>query len=59
MSSQNEFFPKIGALAEQTDQIPDNVEEEERNEIAPVEEIESLCLQCGENVSNNGSRNTF
>jgi zinc finger protein len=54
MSASN-LFPSIGTIAEKTDAIPDipsdappaqPVFDEER----PLEEIESLCMSCGEQV---------
>jgi hypothetical protein len=54
----NEFFPNIGAVAQQTDDLPEQEEikqygdqvtvdsEEER----PLQEVESLCMNCGEQV---------
>jgi len=53
--STNNFFPSIRTLAEKTDAIPDipddappaqPIFDEER----PLEEIESLCMSCGEQV---------
>ena len=52
-SKPNDFFPKIGEVAEKTDALADkdllertNEEDEDR----PVEEVESLCMSCGEQV---------
>jgi len=53
-SGSNEFFPKIGQVAEKTDALEDK-DISERTEgdddgDRPVEEIESLCMNCGEQV---------
>lgn len=42
------MFPKIGEVADQTDLAPtqENTEDEERT----VQEIESLCMQCEQQV---------
>ena len=53
-SKSNEFFPKIGEVAEKTDAledkgIPEQIREDD-DEDHPVEEIESLCMNCGEQV---------
>ena len=54
MSTSN-FFPSIRTIAEKTDAIPDipddappaqPIFDEER----PLEEVESLCMSCGEQV---------
>ncbi|KAF8315358.1 hypothetical protein DL93DRAFT_2079095 [Clavulina sp. PMI_390] len=50
----HEFFPSIGDAVEQTDRLPDEntagdqtqVSEEDR----PLQEVESLCMSCGEQV---------
>lgn len=49
----NGFFPKIGEVAEKTDAIEDKdvlQQTKEDDEDRPVEEIESLCMNCGEQV---------
>ena len=54
--STNNFFPSIRTLAEKTDAIP-NIPDDEPpaqpvfEEERPLEEIESLCMSCGEQVS--------
>ena len=53
-SKSNEFFPKIGEVAEKADALegrdfPEQTKEED-DEDRPVEEIESLCMNCGEQV---------
>ena len=53
--STNNFFPSIRTLAEKTDAIP-NIPEDAPpaqpifDEERPLEEIESLCMLCGEQV---------
>ena len=42
-----ELFPSIGEVAEKEATKPEDVVDEEEN---PVQEVESLCMQCGENV---------
>lgn len=53
-SKPNEFFPKIGQVAEKTDALEDKdiLEQTEGDDDGdrPVEEIESLCMNCGEQV---------
>ena len=53
-SGPNGFFPKIGQVAEKTnaleDRDPSKQAREEDDEDRPVEEIESLCMSCGEQV---------
>jgi hypothetical protein len=53
-SKSDEFFPKIGEVAGKTDALgdkdtPDQTEEHDDEDRA-VEEIESLCMNCGEQV---------
>ena len=51
---QEVLFPSIGEVAEQTDQVPDEAPTEARDDEdtdRPVKEVESLCMNCGENVS--------
>jgi len=53
-SRSNEFFPKIGQVAEETDALGDNdilqqTEGDDDGDRA-VEEVESLCMNCGEQV---------
>ena len=50
-SNPNEFFPKIGRIAEKTDALEDREQtKEDDTEDRPVEEIESLCMNCQEQV---------
>ena len=52
-SKANEFFPKIGEVAEKADGLEDKDiagQVEEGDEDRPVEEIESLCMNCREQV---------
>lgn len=53
-SKPNEFFPKIGQVAEKTDALEDkDISEQTEGDDdgdRPVEEIESLCMNCGEQV---------
>jgi len=49
--AQDPFFPTIGKLAEKADAVPDGTAvESESKEDRPLEEIESLCMKCGEQV---------
>ncbi|KAK7045495.1 nucleolar zinc-finger protein [Paramarasmius palmivorus] len=46
---KEELFPAIGKLADQADKLPDApVEENKEEEERPLQEIESLCMKCGE-----------
>jgi hypothetical protein len=55
------LFPEIRHVAEETDQLPDDdneqasrvtkTAEDEDDEVKPVQEIESLCMNCEKNVS--------
>lgn len=47
----NEFFQSIGNKVEGLSSTTDGPTTEEEEEYRPVEEIESLCMNCGENVS--------
>ena len=53
-SKPTEFFPKIGEVAEKADALEgkdlSGETNEEDDEDRPVEEIESLCMSCGEQV---------
>ena len=53
-SRPNEFFPNIGRVAERTEALEDRdlsgQTKEEDGEDRPVDEIESLCMSCGEQV---------
>ena len=52
-SGSNKFFPKIGEVAENTDALEEKDTSEqtmEDDEDRAVEEIESLCMSCGEQV---------
>lgn len=55
----NEFFPSIGSVAQKTDDLPDEVDEvkqpdqqehDNADEDRPMQEMESLCMNCGEQV---------
>jgi hypothetical protein len=54
--SNNQFFPSIGAIADQTDNGEEpNVSGDTSDAVAgddrPIQSIESLCMKCGEQVS--------
>jgi hypothetical protein len=53
-SKSDEFFPKIGEVAGKTDALGDKDAPEQTKEYddgdRAVEEIESLCMNCGEQV---------
>ena len=53
-SKSNGFFPKIGEVAEKADALEgEDLQEQTKegdDEDRPVEEIESLCMNCGEQV---------
>ena len=53
-SKSNEFFPRIGEVAERADALEDGdltgLAKEGEDEDQAVEEIESLCMGCGEQV---------
>lgn len=55
-SSNAEFFPSIGSIANQTDLLPEEQEENvknaegEDNDDRPMQEVSSLCMSCGEQV---------
>ena len=52
-SESNDFFPEIGEVAERTaleHRDPSEQTKEDDGEDRPVEEIESLCMSCGEQV---------
>lgn len=53
-SGPNEFFPKIGKVVERTDALEDRElsgqTKGEDDQDRAVEEIESLCMSCGEQV---------
>ncbi|CAE6418074.1 unnamed protein product [Rhizoctonia solani] len=49
--SSNEFFKPIGALAQKTDELPNEPQtatETQEDDERPLQEIESLCMSCGE-----------
>jgi zinc finger protein len=54
----NEFFPAIGSVAQKTDDLPDDEETTQTpeqnpelgDEDRPLQEVESLCMSCGEQV---------
>lgn len=50
--ASNEFFPSIRSLAEQADALPEDEESKALvdDEEQPLQEIESLCMKCGEQV---------
>ncbi|EIW79163.1 zf-ZPR1-domain-containing protein [Coniophora puteana RWD-64-598 SS2] len=51
MSNPQNFFPSLRDVAEQTDAAKDNtrdVQDAVENDGKPLEEIESLCMKCGE-----------
>jgi len=54
-SKPNDFFPKIGQVAENTDALDggdfSERTKEDRDEDRAVEEVESLCMSCGEQVT--------
>lgn len=53
MASQN-LFPTIGTIADTTDRLPEQPVLETRtvelDDDRPVQEIDSLCMKCGEQV---------
>lgn len=52
MAPNEELFPSIGTAAEQIDNLQDVDANEVTNneEDRPTQEIESLCMKCGEQV---------
>jgi zinc finger protein len=53
MSETKSFFPSIGSLAHQTDnsaQEADSAQVSDATEDKVVQQIESLCMKCGEQV---------
>jgi len=53
--SSNPNFPSIGALAEQADALKETDDQEDptqsdAEEDRPLQEIESLCMECGQQV---------
>jgi zinc finger protein len=53
----SEFFPSIGSVAQKTDDLPEDTEvkqvEDQAEDIEderPLQEVESLCMACGEQV---------
>ncbi|KAF8449139.1 zf-ZPR1-domain-containing protein [Boletus edulis BED1] len=48
--SQNQFFPPIGQLAKKADDLPEEptTSDGDTQNDRPLEEIESLCMRCGE-----------
>ncbi|QRV88748.1 hypothetical protein RhiJN_16766 [Ceratobasidium sp. AG-Ba] len=46
--SSDPFFQPIGALAQKADDLPDEPQKAEEEEERPLQEIESLCMSCGE-----------
>lgn len=55
------FFPSIGSVANQTDLLPEEEEnirkdaEGQDNDDRPMQEVDSLCMSCGEQVRMNDS----
>ncbi|KAJ8075181.1 nucleolar zinc-finger protein [Marasmius tenuissimus] len=45
---KEDFFPAIGSLADKTDNLPDAEPTPNDEEERPLQEIESLCMKCGE-----------
>lgn len=57
MSNPTELFPSIGAVAEETERLPEPEDKSVQDdapvtddEDRPVQEIESLCMKCEEQV---------
>lgn len=56
MCSKEELFPRIGEVAEKTEQLLESTDEgqpasgETNEEEKTVQEIESMCMNCGRNV---------
>lgn len=52
MSANSELFPAIGSVADQTEKLPVETQTVEvtLDEEKPVQEIESLCMRCEEQV---------
>lgn len=57
-SGNAKFFPSIGLVADQTDlydngaeNVPKEEVEEDDNEERPLQEVDSLCMSCGEQVN--------
>lgn len=57
MASENHkenFFPEIGAVAQTTDLLPDEPEDQQPDDNddadRPLQEIESLCMNCEQQV---------
>jgi hypothetical protein len=59
MTQAEKFFPSIGSAADQADLLPEENDTltssdggtVEETEDKPTQEIESLCMKCGEQVS--------
>ena len=51
--SHDQFFPPIGQLAKKADDLLEELTTSNGDiqEDRPLEEVESLCMQCGEQVS--------
>lgn len=53
-NQKQDFFPKIGAVAQTTDLLPEEPEDQQTvdNDDAdrPLQEIESLCMNCEQQV---------
>lgn len=52
MSTNSELFPTIGSVADQTEKLPVEAQTVDvtLDEEKPVQEIESLCMRCEEQV---------
>lgn len=54
-NSSDPFFPSIGNAVEQTDRLGDDQEGSDpagqQDEERPLQEIDSLCMSCGEQAS--------
>lgn len=51
MNKENNFFPEIGKVVEKAHNVSDSSElTNDVEDEQPVQEVESLCMNCGENV---------
>lgn len=48
--AKEQLFPAIGTIADRADQLPENEASANSDEDRPMQEIESLCMKCGEQV---------
>ncbi|KAJ3914578.1 ZPR1 zinc-finger domain-containing protein [Lentinula edodes] len=46
--AKEQLFPAIGTIADRADQLPENEASANSDEDRPMQEIESLCMKCGE-----------